>query len=210
MKALLHPTYFPTIHSFSIQLNHDVIWEIYDNYQKQTYRNRTYICTDRGKHMLSIPIVHVGNATGRQVYRNIKLDNSYKWQRQHWRTLETAYRTSPFFEFYEDDIKPLFEVSFDTLMNFNFETIKTICDCLQVPISNRQTEYFETTPKNVRDLRFLANAKRQHFSPNPEYMQVFNSKHGFVPNLSILDLLFNLGPNTSSYLKALDMTSENA
>ena len=101
---LIHPSYFPNILTFSYIMHHDICWEVEDNYQKQTFRNRTYICTDRGKHILSIPIVHVGKANGRQKYKDVTIDNSYPWQRQHWRTLETAYRTSPFFEFYEDEI----------------------------------------------------------------------------------------------------------
>ncbi|MFS4456666.1 WbqC family protein [Maribacter sp. 2304DJ31-5] len=208
--VLLHPTYFPTIQSFSFLCDNEIVWEIQDNYQKQTYRNRTHICTDRGKHMLSIPIVHVGNETGRQLYKEVQLDNSYKWQRQHWRTLETAYRTSPFFEFYEDDIKPLYESGFEKLMDFNFRTIKTICACLQTDMPRAKTERFETNPIEISDFRFLVNAKKEMAKNNPEYIQVFGDRHGFVPNLSILDLLFNLGPNTITYLKEISLNLKGA
>ena len=131
--TVLHPAYFPNVAFFSVYTKaKNVVLEMQDNYQKQTYRNRAYICTDRGRHLLSIPIVHTKGATGRQYYKDVKLDNSYPWQRQHWRTLETAYRTSPFFEFYEDEIKPLYEKEFDLLLDFNLAYIQTICDCLQL------------------------------------------------------------------------------
>ena len=121
-------------------VQNEIIWEIADNYQKQTYRNRCYICTDQGKHILSIPIKHVGGDQGRQKYKDVKLENDYQWQRQHWRTLETAYRTSPFFEYYEDEIVPLFEKKYDFLMDFNFKTIEVIYDCLQIEMPTERTK----------------------------------------------------------------------
>ena len=96
MKILLHPTYFPSIATFAAMVQHDVIWEACDNFQKQTYRNRCYISTDKGKHMLNIPIKHTGEKEGRQKYIDVRTENSYNWKKEHWRTLETAYRTSPF------------------------------------------------------------------------------------------------------------------
>ncbi len=139
---LVHPTYFPNIITFSFIAQQEVCWEVNDNYQKQTYRNRCYVCTDRGQHMLSIPIVHVGKSNGRQKYKDVTMDNSYPWQRQHWRTLETAYRTSPFFEFYEDDIKPLYSNIFDSLMEYNLKTIETVMDCLQLEMPKITTDTF--------------------------------------------------------------------
>ena len=197
---LLHPTYFPNVRTFSYIIHHPVCWEVEDNYQKQTFRNRTYIATDRGKHILSIPIVHVGKDSGRQKYKDVALDNSYPWQRQHWRTLETAYRTSPFFEFYEDDIKPLYINSFEGLMDFNLKSIETIFDCLQLEMPKATSDTFEESPKNKTDLRFLVNAKVKNQLKLEPYVQVFGDRNGFIPNLSILDLLFNMGPNTVAYL----------
>ena len=101
MKLLLHPGYFPNIANFAAIVQNDICWEVMGNYQKQTFRNRCYICTDLGIHMLNIPIKHVRNNKGKQRYGDVKMDNDYPWQRQHWRTLETAYRTSPFFEFFK-------------------------------------------------------------------------------------------------------------
>lgn len=197
---LIHPTYFPNILSFSYILHHPICWEVEDNYQKQTFRNRTYISTDRGKHIMSIPIVHVGKANGRQKYKDVLLDNSYPWQRQHWRTLETAYRTSPFFEFYEDEIKTLYTQPFEGLLNFNLKTIEIIFDCLQLEMPNTKSELFEVEPTNNEDYRFLVSAKLKHKLTLEPYIQVFGDRHGFIPNLSMLDLLFNVGPNSVDYL----------
>ena len=108
MRLLLHPSYFPNIATFAAMIQNEVRWEVEDNYQKQTYRNRCYICTDKGRHLLNIPIKHVGGDQGRQKYKEVLVDNDYPWQRNHWRTLQTAYRTSPFFEFYEDDLAPVY------------------------------------------------------------------------------------------------------
>lgn len=185
------------------------MWEVFDNYQKQTYRNRAHICTDRGLHVLSIPIAHTGNKSGRQLYQNVKVDNSYPWQRQHWRTLETAYRTSPFFEYYEDDIRPLYMVEQEYLMAFNLKTIETICQCLQIQIPSQKTSEYIRNPKEMDDYRFLASAKTKLSFEDTEYVQVFGDRHGFIPNLSILDLLFNLGPESVTYLKGTVLNTSN-
>lgn len=197
----MHPAYFPNIATFSIIAHHKVKWEVEDNFQKQTYRNRSYICTDRGKLMLNLPIKHVGSNQGRQQYKNVVIDNSENWQRQHWRTLQTAYRTSPFFEYYEDEIAPLFNQEQSFLLDFNLRAIEVICECLQVPMSIDKTNTYEIQPTDIFDLRHLIDAKKKHQGKLERYTQVFGDRHGFLENMSILDLLFNEGPGTLSYLK---------
>jgi len=201
VKYLLHPTYFPNIATFATLVQNDICWEVEDNYQKQTYRNRCYIATDHGKHPLSIPIKHVGGNQGRQKYKDVKIENADYWQRQHWRTLQTAYRTSPFFEFYEDDIAPLFENKFDFLMDFNLKTIELVCDCLQIEMPKTKSQSYELEPKNIHDSRFLVKCKNETQFNQEGYVQVFEGRHDFVKNASVLDLLFNEGTNTLSYLK---------
>ncbi len=207
--TVLHPAYFPNAAFFSIFMTAEkVTWEYHDNYQKQTFRNRAYICTDRGSHMLSIPILHTKSEHGRQQYKDVRIDNSYSWQRLHWRTLETAYRTSPFFEFYEDEIKPLYETPFEFLINFNLKTIEIICELLEIEFPEERTK--EYALNYDMDYRFLVNAKKEIKLDDSEYVQVFGERHGFIPNLSILDLLFNLGPNTTTYLRDVEINSLNA
>lgn len=182
-------------------VQNDVVWEAKDNFQKQTYRNRCYICTDKGKHMLNIPIKHVGGDEGRQKYADVVMDNSYPWKKLHWRTLETAYRTSPFFEFYEDEIRPLYEGNDVSLYEFNLKTIEVICNCMGVEMSPVKTEQYQMEPAEFVDIRFLAQAKRKKEMQLEPYPQVFEERHGFIPDLSILDLLFNEGTNALTYLK---------
>ncbi|WP_091869844.1 WbqC family protein [Pricia antarctica] len=201
MKTLLHPTYFPNIATFAVIAQNDIQWEVEDNYQKQTYRNRCYICTDLGRLMLSIPVQHVGGEQGRQKYKEVLVDNSYPWQRQHWRTLQTAYRTSPFFEFYEDDIAPLYEHTFEKLLDFNLKTIQSVCDCLQIHMPKQKTIEYRPEPSDVKNSRFLVSSKRKLEIRQEKYVQVFGDRHGFVENTSILDLLFNEGTNALAYLR---------
>ncbi|MFK5972302.1 MAG: WbqC family protein [Flavobacteriaceae bacterium] len=201
MKTLLHPTYFPNIATFAVIMQNDVCWEIQDNYQKQTYRNRNYICTDIGKHLLSIPIQHIGSSQGHQKYKDVKLENSYKWQRQHWRTLQTAYRSSPFFEFYEDAISVLYLKEYSFLLDFNLKTIETICDCLQLKMPTDKTIKYEPKLSQMNDGRFLASTKKEISLHQKKYVQVFDDRHRFVENTSILDLLFNEGTNVPTYLQ---------
>jgi len=207
---VIHPSYFPNILTFSYVLHEPTCWEVHDNYQKQTFRNRTYISNDRGKHILSIPIIHVGKEQGRQKYKDVLIDNSYPWQRQHWRTLETAYRTSPFFEFYEDEIKPLYDQPYDKLLDYNLKTIETIFECLQMEMPKGSTKEFEVSLSEHEDFRFLINAKLKHNLTIEPYTQVFGDRHGFIPNLSILDLLFNMGPNSIEYLQRDFIDKDNA
>lgn len=210
MELLIHPTYFPSIATFAMLVQHEVVWEAHDNFQKQTYRNRCYICTDKGKHMLNIPIQHVGGEEGRQKYVDVRMDNSYGWKKIHWRTLETAYRTSPFFEFYEDDIKPLFEGEEESLFDFNMKTIEIIGGCLGIEIPKEKTTTYDLQPSEVRDLRFLVNAKNEKDFGLELYPQVFEERHGFIANLSILDLLFNEGTQTLDYLKSQSINTKDA
>lgn len=151
-----------------------------------------------------------GEQKGKQRYSDVQMDNDYPWQRQHWRTLETAYRTSPFFEFYEDDIAPLYHNTFHSLMDFNLKTIETICDCLQINMPLDRTEIFEVDVTDKIDGRILINSKTKLQFQQPEYVQVFEDRNDFIPNLSILDLLFNEGTNALTYLKNLNLNLQNA
>ncbi len=205
MKHLLHPAYIPNLVTFAVIAQKEVYWECMDNYQKQTYRNRAYVCADRGKHILNIPVVHLGKEKRKQKYKDIKIDNSYPWQRQHWRTLETAYRSSPFFEFYEDEIQPLYTHKFESLLEFNLKTIEVICDCLQINTPKEKTTVYTIDLAEEKDLRFLINAKKEPNYTAKEYIQVFSDRNNFIPNTSILDLLFNEGTNALTYLKEIKL-----
>jgi len=208
MNLLLHPGYFLNIANFAAIAQNTITWEVEDNYQKQTYRNRCFVATDNGKHLLSIPIQHLGKNQGKQKHKEVKIDNFYQWQRQHWRTIETAYRSSPFFEFYEDEILPLYQKEHNFLLDFNLQTIETICNCLQIKFPKTKTTVFNKNPENTIEGRFLINAKNNnHIQEQEKYVQVFNDRYNFIPNLSILDLLFSEGTNTLPYLKNINLST---
>lgn len=196
---LLHPTYFPSIEQMAYMAQADkVIWEFEDNFQKQTYRNRTYIAHSGGKLLLNIPIQHVHGE--RQKTKDVLVVDDFPWQKQHFRSIQNAYRTSPFFEYYEDEIEPLFTKPVLNIIDLNINTINLICDLIGLDLVITKTTAYEENPDAV-DLRFLASAKRKSdFIPEP-YIQVLEANHGFLPNLSILDLLFNEGTNTLTYLE---------
>lgn len=201
MNTLLHPTYFPDIVTMAVMVNKEIIWEVEDNYQKQTYRNRCHICTDQGKHLLTIPIKHVGGSSGRQKYKAVCIDNSYPWQQQHWKTLQTAYRSSAFFEFYEDELEPLFSKKYDFLLDYNLKTIEFLCDVIGISVPTEKTKSYQLNFEPGFDGRSLVNAKKQIEVPHTPYFQLFEDRNGFVPNASCLDLLFNEGTNALSYLQ---------
>jgi hypothetical protein len=201
MDILLHPTYFPSISHFAAMLQAEKItFEVEDNFQKQTNRNRTYIYSPNGIQLLNIPIKH-SKAT-HQKTKDIQIDSDFDWQKQHWKSLETAYRSSPFFEFFEDDIRPFFEKKHKFLLDLNFETLDIVTKCLRIKLDySNSTEYIQNIdPSLVSDFRFLADGKKDTSSLE-KYKQVFDDKHGFINNLSILDLLFNEGKFTIDYLK---------
>jgi hypothetical protein len=201
MSIILHPTYFPSIaHFVAIAQAKAIVFEVDDNFVKQTYRNRTYIYGANGKLGLNIPVIH--SQKNRQKYRDVKIFNAENWQNQHWKSLLSAYRTSPFFEYYEDELRPLFNQKTDVLLDFNLKCFELICDCLQLELKTSKTKVYQKNIENGTDFRHLVNAKKETPYSLESYTQVFGNKHGFIPNLSILDLLFNEGPNALNYLES--------
>ncbi|WP_111306862.1 WbqC family protein [Confluentibacter sediminis] len=201
MNIILHPTYFPNIAHFVAIVNaEEVVFEVDDNFLKQTYRNRTYIYGANGKLALNIPVIHTQK--NRQKYKDVKIFNEEKWQDHHWKSLLSAYRTSPFFEYYEDELLPLFQEKTNYILDFNVKCFETICECLQFELNTSKTEVYQKEIENIEDFRFLVNAKKEFLKPFDRYNQVFQEKHGFINNLSILDLLFNEGPNALNYLES--------
>jgi len=200
MDILIHPTYFPNIaHFVAIAHAQSVTFEEDDNFLKQTYRNRAYIYAANGKLLLNIPVIHTQK--NRQKYRDVKISQETNWQDLHWKSLLSAYRTSPFFEYYEDDLNPLFTTKANYILDFNLKCFETICECLQLETDYLKTTEYQKTVEDKFDFRFLVSAKteEQKFEP---YKQVFDSKYGFLNNLSVLDLLFNEGPNSLNYLES--------
>ena len=213
-NILIHPSYFGTIAQYIPLINAPhIVFEKQDSYQKQTYRNRTYIYGANGKLLLNIPIIHKASGEksldasvkrNRQSYTDIRIDHQFKSLAIHWKSLEAAYRSSPYFEFYEDQFQPLFEGKPESLYAFNIQCMQTVFDALGVAPEISYTESYEFTPdpELYKDYRYLVNAKNQKLPIVFEkYTQVFENKSGFIENLSILDLIFNEGPAAVSYLE---------
>ena len=201
MNAILHPSYFPSISHFAAMAQSETItFEVEDNFQKQTNRNRAYIYSPNGIQMLNIPIKH--SKESRQKTKDIKIETDFDWQKQHFKSLEAAYRSSPFFEFFEDDLRPIFEKKQAFLLDLNFEILAIVSKCLRMKIDyTTTTEYFHEVDNSlITDFRPLINGKKDH-SLFESYAQVFDDKYGFINNLSILDLLFNEGKYAMEYLK---------
>ncbi|WP_432673194.1 WbqC family protein [Flavobacterium sp. SM2513] len=198
MESLLYPTYFPSISHFAVMAQSDkIVFEVEDNFQKQTNRNRMYIYSPNGLQLLNIPVKH--SKADFQNTKDIQLETTFNWQKQHFKSLEAAYRNSPFFEYFEADLMPIFEKKHTFLTDLNFQTIEIISKCLGIKFElAKTTEYFQNPSQT--DFRSLVNGKKDTCEFEP-YSQVFEEKFGYLNNLSILDLLFNEGRHALTYLK---------
>ena len=199
MKVGVCPAYLPSVNYMAWIVAHKEIGFIISNhFQKQTFRNRTAIYGSNGKLNLIIPIVHRKDLD-HQIDENVLIHQENSWQKNHWRSLETSYRSSPFYEYYEHDLYPFFHTRQENLMDLNIQLILKILSLLRVDKDIIKEE--EVT----NEFRVLILAKQKVNKSNPIYSQVFASKHGYLDNLSILDLLFNLGPESIDYLIKLDI-----
>lgn len=176
-----------------------VFIEQHENFQKQTYRNRYVILGANGPLPLVVPVV---KGRGKKInIKDLKISYDTDWQRNHWRTIFSAYNSSPFFEYYQDDIRLYFEKPSKFLFDFNMAALETVCELVGIDPNIQLTADFESVPNETLNLREAVSPKNQTAQPDPQfhpkpYTQVFSEKFGFTPNLSILDLLFNEGPNS--------------
>jgi len=202
--VLVYPAYFPTVVQMAAMVQSDaVVFEVCDNYQKQTYRNRARIAHTNGVLSLNVPVKHLGR-DGNLPASKVETEAAFPWNIQHWKSIQNAYRTSPFFEFYEDELAPLFEKADVKLQAHNLQIFRTICAVLDLELSFSVTEEYHKEPSQT-DLRNLIKAKGGRQIEVSSYHQVFEDRHGFIPNLCVLDLIFNEGPNSLTYLQQLDL-----
>jgi len=202
---LLSTAYFAPIRYFSKLASYPEIFiEQHENFIKQTYRNRTVILGANGPISLIVPVVK-GRAQKIKI-KDLRIAYDEEWQRNHWRTIFSAYNSSPFFEYYADDIEPFFRKKYEFLFDFNQQITETLLKILDIQIDLTLTKDFELFPENCLNLREQISPKVHlidqdlHFEAQP-YTQVFSEKFGFIPDLSILDLLFNEGPSASDVLE---------
>ena len=176
-----------------------ILIEQHENYVKQTLRNRCTIDSPNGPLHLSIPIDKSNFVMGKCPMKDIVISTHSEWQRQHWYALETTYFNSPFFEYLQDDFRPIYEREWHYLIDLNEALITTCCDLLDIaPTLVRTPHYMGITRLEPKTLA-TSSAPSATIHPRP-YYQVFQHKHGFLPDLSIIDLIFNMGKEGVMYL----------
>lgn len=201
---LLSTAYFGPIRYFSKLITYPEVYiEQNENFIKQTYRNRAVILGANGPISLIVP-VEKGREQKIKI-KDLRIAYDDEWQRNHWRTIFSAYNSSPFFEYYADDLEPFFRKKYEFLFDFNQQITESILEILEIQVDLKLTEDFEQIPVNCLNFREKINPKAHRNAHDPvfvaqPYTQVFSEKFGFVPDLSILDLLFNEGPSAHSVL----------
>ena len=208
LNSILPLTYLGNILYYAHLIQNNSIIDIHSHYVKQTYTNRCAIITANGIQDLTIPVIKPKEKTP---IKDIRISTHDNWQQLHWRAIQSAYNSTPFFEYFCDDYAHFYEKKWDFLLDFNLEIQQTTLDLLNFPkiefsLSN---SYIETSNFNTKDLREVINPKKFNVTLyknlNTPYYQTFDSKFGFTPNLSIIDLLFNMGNEARIYLKNISI-----
>ncbi|MDC0378212.1 WbqC family protein [Flavobacteriaceae bacterium] len=198
VQKIMVPPYFGPISCWKQIINSNILWDVHQNYIKQTYRNRTFIHSANGLQILTVPVKH---SKIKFSMLETKIDNSIAWQKNHWRSIESAYSSSPFFEFYKDSLEKIYIKEYIYLTKFNFDIIKLILEWTDIEMKSELSKDYKIGYENSLDLRKDMENKKYSCSENLKYRQVFSDKNGFLNDLSIIDLIFNEGPNSISYLK---------
>ncbi len=198
-QLLLSTTYFGPIQWYQkLYRAESVQIERWESFQKQTYRNRCIIATTNGPQALTVPIERQFTIN---CIKDIRISDHGNWRHLHWNALQSAYGESPFFDYYQDDIRPFFEQRWDYLLDFNEAIREKMCELLDIQPKVDYSKEF--TVNYMKDYRMVIRPKNPEPDPDftpKRYYQVYEQKHGFLPNLSILDLLFNMGPESIFYL----------
>lgn len=204
MTPLLSTAYWPNLHYYFYVLNSEKIQlEQHEHYPKQSFRNRTCILTANGVLDLSIPVKKL---KPKEYTKDVQISYAENWQIKHWRAITSAYKNSPYFEYFEDDVKLFYSQPFESLMGYNLEQLKLILKLLQLKKQVELSTAYEKQPQHLSDLREQIHPKLDFRTDKlvahileKKYYQTFESKFDFKPNLSILDLLFNCGLSTRDY-----------
>jgi len=184
--------YLPPVSYYAALVKADKVFlEYHENYTKQSYRNRCHIAAANGLMALSIPVEKQGKE--KILTRDIRISEHGDWQTQHWRSISSAYNSSPFFEYYQDDFQPFYEKKWDFLWDYNLELLNLTFKLLDISPEINFTSEFLTNLDNGTDLRDKIHPKKKCLFENEKYFQVFENKFSFIPDLSIIDLLFNMG-----------------
>lgn len=201
---LLTTAYLPPIQYISkFDKNHSIFIEQYENYGKQSYRNRCRILSANGVMPLIIPVI---KATNKKILtKDVKIDYATNWQKLHLKGIESAYKNSPFYDYYIDDLLPYFHSKEIFLLDFNMKILDTLSGLLQIDLVAQLTSDYMIPTEKIIDLRESIHPKISKMKEDPDfidkpYHQTFSDRFPFIPNLSIIDLLFNEGPESYNYL----------
>ncbi|WP_183573301.1 WbqC family protein [Mucilaginibacter sp. X5P1] len=198
--AVLPMCYLPPVEYF-VELNKhkpNIMIEREEHFPKQTYRNRTNIYSPDGVLALTVPVVK--GSKNHTVIKDVKISYDFKWQRLHWMGLQACYRRSAYFEFYEDDFAPFYESKETFLFDYNEQFLQLLLKLLKIKTDITYTDTYEVAYPALTDLRDVISPKKEPLFTQKPYFQVFEENHGFIKNLSIVDLLFNQGPQAMNYL----------
>jgi hypothetical protein len=198
--AVLPMFYLPPVEYFA-QLNKykpDILIEKDEHFPKQTYRNRANICSPDGVLTLVVPVTK-GSKNHTNI-KDVKISYDFRWQRLHWMGLQACYRRSAYFEYYEDDFAPFYEKKEQFLFDYNEQLLHLLLKLLKINAPINFTETYEAAYPALTDLRTAMNPKNKNEFGQKTYFQVFEEKNGFLKNLSIVDLLFNQGPQAVGYI----------
>ncbi|UKT65500.1 WbqC family protein [Pedobacter mucosus] len=199
--AILPLFYLPPVGYFSLiqKLNPNFLIEEHEHLVKQTYRNRASIYSPNGKLDITVPIVKGSKA--HKVMKDVRICYDYNWQRLHWLSLESCYRSSAYFEYYEDELAPFYNQKFEFLFDYNIQLLAWLIKKLKLNTEIKLTSEYKDDLSPELDFRGIMNPKRMGETVrNKQYYQVFEDRNDFLPNLSIVDLLFNQGPQARLYL----------
>lgn len=204
--AYLSSAYLAPVEYYTKLVDYDQVYiEQHDHYIKQTYRNRCTIAGPNGELALSVPTIRPQEL--KCPVKDIRISDHGNWRHLHWNAIESAYNSTPFFEYYKDDFRPFYEKKYDFLADFNEELCELVCQLMDIqPNIQRTTEYKTEFSVGETDFRETIHPKKDFRTEDPEfvakpYYQVFEARFGFLPNLSIIDLLFNMGPESIFTLK---------
>jgi len=198
--VVLPMCYLPPVEYF-VELNKykpNILIEREEHFPKQTYRNRTNIYSPDGVLALTVPVIK-GSKNHTKI-KDVKISYDFKWQRLHWMGLQACYRRSAYFEYYEDDLAPFYEDKHEFLFDYNEQYLQLLLKLLKIKAAITYTETYEAAYPALIDLREVISPKREPVFVQKPYFQVFEENHGFIKNLSIVDLLFNQGPQALNYL----------